>query len=60
MNFSTYLLNLYTYGILNTTEVFKIDNISPAFIMTASEIANRQIVIVLDLCVQRGVTYVNY
>lgn len=38
----------------------KNDHIFPTSIMTISKIANRQKVIVLDMCIQRGVTYVNY
>lgn len=38
----------------------KKDHIFPTSIMTISKIANRQIVIVLDMCIQRGVTYVSY
>lgn len=38
----------------------KNDHIFPTSFMTISKLANRQIVIVLDMCIQRGVTYVNY
>lgn len=38
----------------------KKDHTFPTSIMTISKIANRQIVIVLDMCIQRGVTYVSY